>query len=115
MEQTGRINCNTAMKNDSFMELRKVLNRDLPVLISFYYVGDFSWHNMIELLSSVKRITGNTVCVLKVKISKNDMLTEIYKLEAPNTLILFHKGEICWRKTGSISKTEILRELALHC
>jgi hypothetical protein len=115
MEQTERINCKPAVKKDSFIELRKILNSDLPVLISFYYLGDFSWCNMLELLSSVKKITGNTVCILKVKISKNDTLSEIYQLEATNTLILFHKGEICWRKTGSISKTEILRELALHC
>jgi thioredoxin 1 len=103
------------MKNESFIELRKVLNSDLPVLISFYYVSDFTRQNMIEILSSVKRITGNMVCILKIKINKDDILSEIYKLEAPNTLILFHKGEICWRKSGLISKTEILREIALHC
>ena len=65
------------MQSVSGNNFKKILNGDLPVLINFYSSEQLCSQTILDLLSSIKKITGNAVCILKVKIDRNDILAKM--------------------------------------
>mgnify|MGYP001608370131 CR=1 FL=1 len=53
----------------------------------------------------------NKVKFIKVDIEKDENLTKQYEILSVPTLILFKDGEEIWRKSGSISKDEVTKQL----
>lgn len=102
------------MQSVSGNNFKNILNGDLPVLINFYSSEQLCSQTILDLLSSIKKITGNAVCILKVKIDRNDILVKKYQLAEINTMILFRYGQICWRSSVSVSKFELLKQIALY-
>ena len=48
---------------------------------------------------------------VKIDVDENENLTKQYEILSIPTLILFKNGKEIWRKNGSISKREVVREL----
>ena len=57
---------------------------------------------MTPILKQVKDTIGDEVSILKVDIDKNRQAAEFYQIQGVPTLILFHKGQILWRKSGVV-------------
>jgi hypothetical protein BACCOPRO_00620 len=47
--------------------------------------------------------------VIAVDVDKEEKLSAKYKIQSVPTLILFHKGEVLWRKSG-VTTSEMLVE-----
>ena len=52
----------------------------------------------------------NKVKFIKVDIEKDENLTKQYEILSVPTLILFKDSKEIWRKSGSITKDEVIRE-----
>ena len=53
----------------------------------------------------------NKVKFIKIDIEKDEDLTKQYEILSVPTLILLKDGKEVWRKNGSISKKEVIKEL----
>ena len=53
----------------------------------------------------------NKVKFVKIDIEKNEKLTKQYEILSVPTLILLKDNKEIWRKSGSITKNEIIKEL----
>ncbi len=53
----------------------------------------------------------NKVKFVKIDIEENEKLTKQYEILSAPTLILLKDGKEIWRKSGSITKDEIIKEL----
>lgn len=87
----------------------EVLQADHPVLVDFY--ADWCSHcrtisPLLEQLSEEKSIQ-----IAKVNVDESPDLSKEYKIMAIPALILFEGGRATARKTGSVSKKEILEIL----
>ena len=53
----------------------------------------------------------NKVKFVKIDIEENEELTKQYEILSVPTLILLEDGKEIWRKSGSVSKNEVTKEL----
>ena len=53
----------------------------------------------------------NKINFVKIDIEENEDLTKKYDILSVPTLILLEEGKEIWRKSGSISKNEVINEL----
>ena len=53
----------------------------------------------------------NKVKFIKIDVEKNENLTKQHEILSVPTLILFKDGKEIWRKSSSIKKEEIIKEL----
>jgi thioredoxin 1 len=87
---------------------------DIPVLVDFYAAWCGPCKLMPPILQEVKRTVGDRVTVLKIDIDANPGYAQQYQVYSVPTLILFHKGNILWRKSGVASAHEIIQQLGVH-
>jgi|TARA_B110000977_G_scaffold84969_1_gene113471 thioredoxin 1 len=70
-----------------------------PVLINFYAdYGDLE--NTIEMLRSVAAGLGDCAKVIKIDITKNEMLADALRVKGNPTFMIYKDGEMKWRQTG---------------
>lgn len=53
----------------------------------------------------------NKVKFVKIDVEENEKVTEQYEILSVPTLILLKNGKEIWRKSGSITKDEVIKEL----
>ena len=66
---------------------------------------------MTPILQQVKARVGERATILSVDIEKEPSLAQQYKVQAVPTLIVFHQGQVLWRKNGISPAHEILEHL----
>jgi thioredoxin 1 len=89
------------------------INTDVPVLVDFYDSRHFNISSLMNMLKSIKKITGNAAFILVINIDTHPYYSSKYQLLTSNTFIIFKKGKIVWRKSGAIVKHELLKYLAM--
>jgi thioredoxin 1 len=87
---------------------------DKPVLVDFFAEWCGPCKLMTPVLHEVKQRTGDRATILKLDIDKSPHYSELYNIRSVPTLILFHKGNIVWRKSGVSSAHEILQSMNMH-
>lgn len=90
---------NTKDKPTSFSE---VINSDTPVLVDFYADWCGPCKMMAPILKKLKKEIGDKLNVIKVDVEKNADAAIKYQVRGVPTLILFHKGNILWQKSGVV-------------
>jgi thioredoxin 1 len=70
-----------------------------PVLINFY--ADYEdLESTIEMLRSVVAGLGDSAKVIKIDITKNQMLANALRVKGNPTFMIYKDGEMKWRQTG---------------
>jgi thioredoxin 1 len=85
---------------------------DKPVVVDFFAEWCGPCKYMAPVLKELKSATGDEVAILKIDIDKTPATAAKFNVQAVPTLIIFHKGNILWRKSGVCSKAEIMEQLS---
>lgn len=86
-----------------------LINSDKLVLVDFFAEWCGPCKTMKPILEDVKKKIGSCAEVIAVDVDKEVNLSAKYKIQSVPTLILFHKGEVLWRKSG-VTTSEMLVE-----
>lgn len=96
------------MNKKSFNE---IIKSEKPVLVDFYADWCGPCKIMAPILKEVKEYVDEKVTILKVDVDKNPKAANAYQVSSIPTLVLFKNGEILWRKSGIVSKNDLLKIL----
>jgi thioredoxin 1 len=92
--------------------LNDLIQSEQPVLIDFYADWCGPCKTMQPVIKDVaQQVTGRTR-VVKVNIDKNTAAARQYNISSVPTFMLFKKGSVLWRHSGTIDRSSLLRVLA---
>ena len=82
---------------------KEIINSDIPTLVDFYAEWCGPCQAMKPILDQLKNKLGADIRVLKIDVDKNAKASTKYKIMGVPTFILFHKGEMKWKKPGTFT------------
>jgi thioredoxin 1 len=66
---------------------------------------------MAPILKDVKDSIGENATIIKIDVDKNPATAQQYQIQGVPTLIIFKQGKAILRKSGVVSKNELLTTL----
>ena len=60
------------------------------------------------ILEQVKEVLGERIRIIKVDVDKYGVTASLYRIQSVPTLMLFRRGEVLWRTSGVMQKSELL-------
>ena len=58
---------------------------------------------MHPVLEQLKEEMGDSIRIIKLDVEKNESLSDFYRIQSVPTLMLFKKGDVVWRQSGTAS------------
>lgn len=89
----------------------EIVNSDRPVLVDFFATWCGPCQMLMPVLKQVKDSLGDRVTIIKIDVDKNQELASRFKVRGVPTLALFQHGKVIWRKSGLLTKEELLRAI----
>jgi thioredoxin 1 len=93
-------------KKKSFKELIK--SPDVPVLVDFYATWCGPCQTLSPVVQEVAREMSGQLKVIKVDVDRNQAAAQQFQIRGVPTLILFKGGKVLWRKSGLMTKRELM-------
>lgn len=91
---------------------KEIITGELPVLIDFHATWCGPCKMMSPTIEELGKELQGKARVLKIDIDKNTAISNLYKVQAVPTLILFKEGEIKWRKSGVMDKKSLMDQIS---
>ncbi|MEO9803999.1 MAG: thioredoxin [Reichenbachiella sp.] len=91
-----------------------MINANQPVLVDFYADWCGPCQQMAPVLSELKGELDGKAQVIKVDVDKNQKASQIYQIRTIPTMILFKKGQILWRHSGTSTKQQLKSVIESH-
>ena len=91
-----------------------IINSDKPVLVDFYADWCGPCKQMPPILKDVKSELKDNVKIIKVNVDKNPFIATKYQIRNIPTIIIFKKGEPCWKGVGLHPASELASILRQH-
>ena len=85
-----------------------VINSGQPVLVDFFATWCQPCKMMHPILEQVKEVLGDRIRIIKVDVDKYGVTASQYGIQSVPTLMLFRQGEVLWRTSGVMQKSELL-------
>ena len=85
-----------------------VISGSQPVLVDFFATWCQPCQMMHPVLEQVKEVLGDRIRIIKVDVDKYGSTAQQFRVQSVPTLMLFKQGEVLWRKSGAMPKTELL-------
>ena len=85
-----------------------VINGDKLVLVDFFATWCQPCKMMHPVLEQVKEYLGDDIRIIKVDIDKYRQIADEYQIQSVPTFMLWRKGEMLWRGSGAMPKSELL-------
>lgn len=86
----------------------KIANSEQPVLVDFFAEWCGPCKTQAPILVEVARALEGRAKVIKLDVDKNQQIAQQYRIQGVPTLAIFKKGEIVWRQSGVMNKTELI-------
>ena len=93
-------------KKETFTD---IVNGDTPILVDFFATWCGPCKTMAPILKDFSTQMGDRVRIIKIDVDKAPKTAEAYKIQGVPTLILFKRGEILWRQSGVVQKTQLVK------
>ena len=87
---------------------QEIIKGEIPVLVDFHAEWCKPCKVMHPILKSVKNNFGEELKIIKINVDNNQALSEKFNVKGIPTFILFHKGEVKWRKSGVIEEEDFV-------
>ena len=91
-----------------------IINSDKPVLVDFYADWCGPCKQMPPILKEVKSELKENVRIIKVNVDKNPTIATRYQIKNIPTVIIFKRGEPCWKGIGVQHANELTAVLRQH-
>lgn len=91
-----------------------IINSDQPVLVDFYAEWCGPCKMMAPVLEEVSGELNGKGRIIKVDIDKNTNAAIKYQVRSVPTLILFKKGQVLWRHSGTAGKDQLKQIINMH-
>jgi thioredoxin 1 len=88
-----------------------IITSEKPVLIDFFATWCGPCQALAPILKQVKESLGDRITILKIDVDKNQQMAAKYQVRGVPTMILFQAGKQLWRKSGVVSKEEIIKTI----
>lgn len=85
-----------------------VINSDQLVLVDFFATWCQPCKMMHPVLDQVKATLGDRIRIVKVDVDQHGITAGRHQVRSVPTLMLFRNGEMLWRQSGAMSKTDLL-------
>lgn len=92
-------------------KFQEIIQGDMPVLVDFFATWCGPCKAMTPIVESLGKELQGEARVLKIDIDKNEALANHYKIQSVPTFMIFHKGEVIWRKSGVLDKSTLIQEV----
>lgn len=87
---------------------KDVISSDQLVLVDFFATWCQPYKMMHPILEQVKEVLGDRIRIIKVDVDKYGVTASQYGIQSVPTLMLFRRGEVLWRTSGVMQKSELL-------
>jgi len=94
-------------KKQSFNE---IIQGETPVLVDFFAEWCGPCKQMSPVLKDFATRMGDRVRILKIDVDKSPTTASSYRVQGVPTFILFKRGEVLWRQSGTVSR-QILEQV----
>ncbi|MBQ4035519.1 MAG: thioredoxin [Paludibacteraceae bacterium] len=80
-----------------------IINSEQLTLVDFFATWCGPCKMMHPVLEQLKEEMGDSIRIIKLDVEKNESLSDFYRIQSVPTLMLFRKGEVVWRQSGTAS------------
>ena len=87
---------------------KDVISGDQLVLVDFFATWCQPCKMMHPILEQVKEVLGDRIRIIKVDVDKYGVTASQYGIQSVPTLMLFRHGDVLWRTSGVVQKSELL-------
>jgi thioredoxin 1 len=91
--------------------LKELIQSEKPVLIDFYADWCGPCKTMSPVIQEVAKTVTGKARVVKINIDKNMDAARSYGIMSVPTFMVFKKGNVLWRHSGTIDKNSLLNVL----
>jgi thioredoxin 1 len=88
---------------------KDLIDGETPVLVDFFATWCGPCKAMAPELDKLAKTMSTDLKVIKVDVDRNQSAASKYQIRSVPTLILFAKGKILWRISGTKSASELSR------
>lgn len=88
----------------------ELIGVETPILINFYK-AEKSTDNLLNTLKEVSSKIGQRAKIIKIEITKNELLADALKIEGNSTFVIYKDGEMKWRLTGDTNAETLVQSL----
>lgn len=85
----------------------ELISVEKPVLLDFYKNWEDAERN-VSVLRNIVKVLGNKAKVIKIDISKNELLADALGIKVNPTFMIYKQGEMKWRETGYLDESTLL-------
>lgn len=85
-----------------------VISSDRLILVDFFATWCQPCKMMHPVLEQVKATLGERIRIIKVDVDKYTDTAARFQVQSVPTLMLFRRGEMLWRSSGAMSRTDLL-------
>ena len=85
-----------------------VISDNQLVLVDFFATWCQPCKMMHPVLDQVKATLGDRIRIVKVDVDQHGITAGRHQVRSVPTLMLFRNGEMLWRQSGAMSKTDLL-------
>ncbi len=87
----------------------ELINSNIPVLIDFYNEWEGTQKESIhEILRDVAAALGDKATVIKIDVTKNNILVDALRVKGVPTYIIYKNGQMKWRHSGDQSANTLI-------
>lgn len=91
-----------------------LIQSETPTLVDFYADWCAPCRMMSPILEQMSEDFADKVKIIKINTDKNEQVSMHFGIRSIPTMILFQKGEILWRHSGTMSAQDLSQVLKTY-